>query len=69
MYRAGTYGVAITNFTGDFHVMNIDFETEKDARVFANKQWVRSDVSEVEIFKRTYNKKRRNSILIAKASK
>lgn len=68
MYKAGTYGVLMMTTNGTYHSTG-DFATEQAARDFANYLWKKPSTAEVEIYRHSFYKKRRHSVLIAKATK
>lgn len=67
MYVAGTFSVVWEDHFG-FHRSPV-FETEQAARDFGNRLWLNRTVSSIEIYRRQFYKKRRNSVLIARAER
>ena len=67
MYVAGTYSVIWEDHQG-IHRSPV-FNTEQDARDFGNRLWLNSMVFSIEIYRRQFYKKRRNSVVIAKAER
>jgi hypothetical protein len=68
MYKACQFGVLTETVHGEFHRSRF-FETEKEARCYANKEYSKENTVTVEIFKTGFYKKRRNSVVIASATK
>lgn len=67
MYKPGTYIVTWEDGTG--FKRGPVFETEKEARDFANSVWKHRYVTEVNISKRVYRHKRRHTEMVASAHK
>lgn len=66
-YIGGKYSVYCETKSGKGFYTVCD--TEQEARAFGNEQWKNSWIVEIHITKMRFYKKRRNSLLIAKATK
>ena len=66
-YIGGKYTVHCSTKSGKG--FNTLCDTEQEARQFGNEQWKKPFITEIQIVKNQFYKKKRNSLLIAKATK